>query len=220
MKHIPKSNIKYWPIWAGCILALVTGCARKDSDPGDYTGSWAQVQDILARVRPPTFPDRNFNITDYGAVGDGQTDCKKAMDKAVLECCYAEGGRVVVPAGTYLINGPIHLQSDTNLHLEAGAKIVFGTNFADYLPPALTRFAGTRIYNYSPLIYAYRKNNVAITGKGEIDARAHDTWSTWAGKSGDSGKEIRRMNREDTSVVDRMFGEGHKLRPSMVQFFG
>jgi len=209
-----------WAVWVSCVLALLAGCAKKDDDAADYAGSWAQVADILSRVKPPSFPDRDFNIKDYGAVGDGETDCKKAMDKAVLECCYAEGGRVVVPAGTYLINGPIHLQSDTNLHLEEGAKIVFGTNFADYLPPAFTRFAGTRIYNYSPMIYAYRKKNVAITGKGELDAQAHDTWCTWAGKSGNSGKEIRRMNREDVSVVDRMFGDGHELRPSMVQFFG
>ncbi|MBL7153148.1 MAG: glycoside hydrolase family 28 protein [Phycisphaerae bacterium] len=203
------------------LLAFVAGCAKKDDAAGGaYTGSWAQVADILSRVKPPTFPDRDFNIKGYGAVGDGETDCKKAIDKAVLACCYAEGGRVVVPAGTYLINGPIHLQSDTNLHLEEGAKIVFGTNFADYLPPALTRFAGTRIYNYSPMIYAYRKKNVAVTGKGELDAQAHDTWCAWVGKSGGSGKEVRRMNREDVPVMDRMFGEGHKLRPSMVQFFG
>jgi len=202
-------------------LLAAGGCSKKDGGEGaDYSGSWAQVADIVARVEVPVFPDRDFNVTEYGAVGDGKTDCKKAFDKAMLQCCYAEGGRVVVPAGTYLINGPIHFQSDINLHLEDGAKIVFGTNFEDYLPPAFTRFAGTRIYNYSPMIYAYRKKNVAITGNGEIDAQAHDTWCKWAGQSDDSGKEIRRMNREDVSVMDRMFGDGHKLRPSMVQFLG
>lgn len=221
MKQQRKSDVKSWAVCLSCVLALSSGCAKKDGGAkGDYSGSWAQVADILSRVVTPTFAARDFNIKDYGALGDGETDCKKAIDKAVLACCYAEGGRVVVPAGTYLINGPIHLQSDTNLHLEDGAKIIFGTNYEDYLPPALTRFAGTEIYNYSPMIYAYRKKNVAITGKGELDAQAHDTWCTWAGQSGGSGKEIRRMNQEGVPVVDRMFGEGHKLRPSMVQFFG
>ena len=221
MNQVRKLDVRSWAVCAGVVLTLLAGCAKKDGGAtADYTGSWAQVEDILSRVKVPTFPDRDFNIKDYGAVGDGKTDCKKAFDKAMLQCCYAEGGRVVVPAGTYLINGPIHFQSDINLHLEDGAKIVFGTNFEDYLPPAFTRFSGTRIYNYSPMIYAYRKKNVAITGKGELDAQAHDTWCTWAGKSGGSGKEVRRMNREDVSVIDRMFGDGHKLRPSMVQFFG
>ena len=221
MSQERKLDIGIWVVCAGIVLTVVGGCAKKDGGAkGDYSGSWAQVADILSRVVPPTFADRDFNIKDYGAVGDGETDCKKAIDKAVLACCYAEGGRVVVPAGTYLINGPIHLQSDTNLHIEEGAKIIFGTNYEDYLPPALTRFAGTEIYNYSPMIYAYRKKNVAITGKGELDGQAHDTWCTWAGQSGDTGKEIRRMNQEGVPIVDRMFGEGHKLRPSMVQFFG
>jgi hypothetical protein len=168
----------------------------------------------------PVFADRVFNVTEYEAVGDGKTDCKKAFDKAILKACNAEGGRVIVPAGTYLINGPIHFQSDIELHFEDGAKIIFGTNFEDYLPPAFTRFSGTRIYNYSPMIYAYRKKNVAITGNGVIDAQGADSWCKWVGQSGGSGKEIRRMNREDVPVTDRMFGEGHKLRPSMVQFLG
>ncbi|MBN2138853.1 MAG: hypothetical protein JW720_13680 [Sedimentisphaerales bacterium] len=203
------------------MLVAAVGCSKKGAEsPSGYEGSWAQVADIVKEIKLPVFPEKDFNIKDYGAVGDGATDCKEAIDKAVLACCYAEGGRVVVPAGTYLVNGPIHFQSDTNLHLEDGAKIVFGTKFEDYLPPALTRFAGTRIYNYSPMIYAYRKKNVAITGSGVLDAQGSASWSRWAGKGVEAEKEVRRMNLEGVAGVDRMFGEGHYLRPGMIQFLG
>jgi len=204
-----------------CVAAGIWQAANRGySGQNDYAGSWAQVADILAAIKVPSFAERDFDVTDYGAVGDGKTDCKQAFDKAILACCYAGGGRVIVPAGTYLVNGPIHFESDINLHLAEGARIVFGTNFEDYLPPALSRWAGTRIYNYSPMIYAYRKKNIALTGKGVLDAQAHDTWCRWVGKSGQTAKEVRRMNREDVPVVDRMFGAGHNIRPSMIVFFG
>ena len=206
-------------LWA-VVLSVGLFVLGPSGTSGANAGSWAQVAEILSRIEVPKFAERDFNIMDYGAVGDGQTDCKKAMDKAILACCYAGGGRVVVPAGTYLVNGPVHLQSDVNLHLEEGSRIVFGTNYEDYLPVALTRWAGTRIYNYSPLVYAYRKKNVALTGKGVLDGQAHDTWCKWVGQSGDAGKDVRRMNREDVPVVDRVFGAGHYIRPSMVQFYG
>ena len=31
---------------------------------------WSSVPAILARVNPPQFPDRDFNVADYGAVAD------------------------------------------------------------------------------------------------------------------------------------------------------
>lgn len=57
---------------------------------------WEQVDEILSRIKPPTFPDKDFNITDYGAVGDGQTDCTEAFKKVIAAAHQAGGGRVVV----------------------------------------------------------------------------------------------------------------------------
>lgn len=44
---------------------------------------------------------RTFDITDYGAVGDGAVKCTEAFAKAIAACSTAGGGRVSVPAGTY-----------------------------------------------------------------------------------------------------------------------
>jgi len=199
-------------------LATVAECPSTDQN---YTGSWAQVPDILSRIKSPVFPNRDFNIRRFGAVADGRTDCKRALSDAIAACSKAGGGRVVVPTGTYKVNGPIHLESNVNLHLEEGSKIVFGTNFADYLPVVLTRWEGTKIYNYSPLIYACQKKNIAVTGTGAIDGQAHDTWITWSKPklARDDRTAMRRMNNEGMPLKKRVFGKGHYLRPCMIQFY-
>ncbi len=62
---------------------------------------WAQVEKILSQIVPPKFPARDFNLTAYGAVSDGKTDCTEAFKRAIAACREAGGGRAVVPAGTY-----------------------------------------------------------------------------------------------------------------------
>ena len=91
------------------------------SQPADI--AWSQVPIILNRIKPPVFPKRDFSVTRFGARGDGKVDCTDAFRKAIAACNKAGGGRVVVPGGDFL-TGPIHLLSNVNLHLQAGATIV------------------------------------------------------------------------------------------------
>ena len=65
----------------------------------------------------------NYNIMAYGAVADGQTNCREAIQKAIDHCNENGGGRVVVPAGKYL-SGTIILKSNVELHLENGAVLI------------------------------------------------------------------------------------------------
>ena len=146
------------PLW------LIPIAAASAEDTG-----WDAVPAILERITPPQFPDRDFSIVDHGAVGDGETDCKPAFDKAIAACSTAGGGRVVVPAGEWFVRGPIHLRSNVNLHVVEGATVCFSTSPADFLPVVFTRFEGNELMNYSPLIYARDAQNIAITGKGTID---------------------------------------------------
>jgi len=205
---------------AACLM-ITTGCSKKDKPAtAKVEGAWAQVADIVVAIPEPNIPDRVFDITKYGAVGDGQTNCYDAFTAAVAACEAADGGRVLVPAGTYLVNGPIHFASNMDLHLAEGAQIKFGGKFIDYLPLAMTRWQGTRVYNYSPFIYAYRKHNISLTGSGTLDGQAKDTWSTWTEKEAAGAATALRMNEEGNSVIDRFLGDGHFLRPSMIQFMG
>jgi Tol biopolymer transport system component len=173
----------------------------------------------VGRIQPPEIPDTEFRLDDYGAVGDGIRDNKPAFDRAIEACDSAGGGRLLVEAGEYLVKGPIRLQSHMELRLEKGARLVFGNDPADYLPVVLTSWEGTRCYNYSPFIYASGATDVAITGMGEIDGQGADPWNGWNHLQGPDQKLIRAMNNEGVPLEERVFGEGHYLRPHLVQFY-
>lgn len=176
--------------------------------------AWARVPEILARIRPPTFPAQDFVITGYGAKGDGETDCTDAFRRAIDACNKAGGGRVVIPAGTFL-SGAIHLKSNVNLHLAKDATIRFSTDTKKYLPVVFTRYEGTEVMNYSPLIYAFEQVNIAITGEGTLDGQGSVAWHHWKNQN-DAGKLVK-MAADGVPVAQRVFGEGHMLRPNFVQ---
>ena len=60
------------------------------------------------------FPEQDFVITEYGAVAD--QDNTEAIAKAIAACNAAGGGRVVVPAGTW-ITGFTFAKSTSNIVL-------------------------------------------------------------------------------------------------------
>jgi polygalacturonase len=141
-------------------------------------------------------------------------------------CAAAGGGHVVVPAGDFL-TGAIHLKSGVDLHLAATNSILrFSTDPKMYLPEVFTRFEGIECYNYSPLIYAFEQNNVAVTGSGTLDGQASENnWLAWKGqKNKESGtqtaarKRLDKMNNEGVPVSQRVFGTGDFLRPNFIQF--
>lgn len=188
---------------------------------------WDTAAEILARIKAPVFPDRDFVITDanYGALpGGAKHDASTAITRAIADCHAAGGGRVVIPAGTFL-TGPIHLKSNVNLHLEKGATLLFKTDPAAYLPLVLSRWEGIECMNYSPLIYAYEQENIAVTGAGTLDGGASTAnWWSWADKAkGEpiiqraSTKRLNDMSDQNVPVAERIFGAGHFLRPPFFQ---
>ena len=180
---------------------------------------WAAVPEILARIKPPQFPPRDFIITKYGA-RDG-ADASAAIVKAIEACSRAGGGRVVVPKGDYL-TGPIRLRSHIDLHLEAGATLRFTQDPSRY-PLAPTRFEGVELMNYSPLISALDCEDIAITGEGTLDGQADDQhWWNWKPPEGPQPqavdrKELFKQNEDQVPVGQRLYGPGHYLRPTFVE---
>ena len=102
---------------------------------------WAEADTILRRIKPPSFPKRTFDITQYGAVLDGSSDSTGAIRAAIAACESAGGGRVVVPKGRF-VTGSIVLKSKVNLHLADGATLAFTRAPTAYLPLVLTRWEG------------------------------------------------------------------------------
>ena len=61
------------------------------------------------------------DITAYGAVGDGKSDCSGALIKAI------ENGEslISIPYGTYLITKPVAISSNVKLHFHTSACVKF-----------------------------------------------------------------------------------------------
>lgn len=187
---------------------------------------WAELDRILLRIKAPAFPDRDCVITEHGAVAGGRQDATAAIKRAIEACSAQGGGRVVVPPGVFL-TGAIHLRSNIHLYVSQGATLLFSPDPAAYLPVVLTRWEGIECMNYSPLIYALDSENVALTGPGTLDGSASEhNWWRWAKKdaaglspASPAAKALNAMAETGTPPEKRMFGAGHYLRPSFIQFY-
>jgi polygalacturonase len=194
---------------------------------GGRRDPWDALPQILERIRAPQFPERDFIITQFGAVGDNEADCTDAFRNAIDACYHSGGGRVVVPAGAFA-SGAIRLHSGVNLHLSEGATIRFSRDPRKY-PLVFTRWEGIELMNFSPFIYAFGQENIAITGQGTLDGNSDsEHWWPWKGKrnfgcsesSPEQSKDrnlLVEMAEKAVAVEQRVFGLGHYLRPQFIQ---
>jgi polygalacturonase len=224
---------------ASCTLIGTQGCAQLDSAQLDsaqvdsvptvdqHARDWAVANDIRRQTVVPEFPPAVFDIRDFGAVSDTETNNSAAFAAAIDACSAAGGGRVLVTEGNYL-TGPIHLKSNINLHVDEGARIRFVTDPQSYLPAVFTRWEGMEFMGYSPLIYAYKQKNIAITGKGVLDGQANrTTWWPWKGNeewgvegmpTQDAGRaQLERDVAAGVPPERRRYSEGYYFRPPFVQ---
>lgn len=214
-KTIKSYFIAAFLVLSGWGLALTAGCGAANKFYLPVSGP-PNTPFEMPDIEPPVFPERTFDICDYGAVGDGATINTEPIANAIAACAEAGGGRVLIPAGIWL-TGPIHLKSSVNLHIDEGAEVRFSTRFEDYLPVVFTRWEGTECYNYSPLIYAVNCSNIAITGGGIFDGQG-DGWWPWSELQRPAAKRLYDMACKGVSVKERIFGtEKDALRPQMIQ---
>lgn len=127
-----------------------------------------------------------LNAQKNGAVGDGQTEDTAAL-QACIDVC-PSGGRVLIPAGTYL-TGPLKLKSNMTLELAKDATLLGVTEVQKYAPvPAvitneagqervLTSWEGDAISSRLSLLYGFDVENINIVGEGTVDGNAQN--STW-----------------------------------------
>ncbi len=105
-----------------------------------------------------------YNITDFGAVGDGRTLNTKALQAAIDACGKDSGGTVLVPAGSFL-TGTLELKDNVALKIAAAGRLLGSSNINDYyrgkgVPPGNGNFA---------LLYASNARNITVEGSGTID---------------------------------------------------
>ena len=205
-------------------LSLATGLAEVESfgfdfpDDGDTQADWNMATAIVQAIERPQIPaNYAVNVTEYGAVGNGAADDRPAIQKAIDETSEKGGGQVIVPAGTYFCKGSIELKSCVELHLEEGSTLLFSPVAADFLPVVKSRWEGTELMNYSPMVYAYGQHDIAITGKGKIDGNRDSEFHAMTENQKADQVALRQMGAAGVPLEERVFGEGHYLRPSCIQ---
>jgi len=156
----------------------------------------------------------------------------ETLQAAIDQLSETGGGVLNFPAGIYR-TGALHLKSGVELHLDSPeTKICFtpddpGKNY----PLVFSHWEATPCFNYSALLYACDAQDIAVTGCGTLDGGAdREHWWNWHHQVEDSWSEnkpdlqlaarkaLRKMNEDGVPVQDRVFGEGHFLRPNFVQF--
>jgi polygalacturonase len=170
-----------------------------------------------------------YDVRSFGAVADGKTKATEAVRRAIATAAAAGGGRILFAGGTYL-TGPIRLASNITLDVESGAVLRFSSDFDDYLPMVPTRWEGTEVVTFSPLIYGDKVENVAVTGHGLIDGGGEPWWrrhraikqeldgpSHRASGSKWQDEFARRNTDRSDWPDDRRMLEAGFLRPPLIQ---
>lgn len=107
-----------------------------------------------------------FNVTNYGAVGNGTTDNTASIQNAIKAAGTAGGGIVEVPAGTFLC-GPLVLSNSIDLQVDSNALL-------QMLP------YGTWPASSNQFLYCNKAHDIAISGQGVIDGRGLAWWTAYS----------------------------------------
>ena len=128
--------------------------------------NYATIKAQSAYIAPtlPTIPDKTFNIKNYGAVGDNETDNTKAIQDAINATANAGGCNVVIPSGEYLC-GPFQFTNNLNLQIDSAAilRMLPIEKYPGGTTEGIAFISGTKLHD------------IAISGKGMIDGQ----WSPW-----------------------------------------
>lgn len=141
-----------------------------------------------------------FSVNDFGAVADASSVCTSSIQKAIDACAKKGGGVVVFKPGTY-VSGSIFLKDNVHLRIDENVTILGSQDFSDY-PDISTRIAGIEMVWPAALINAMKVKNVAITGKGTINARGKFCWDKyWAMRKDYDKKGLRWIVDYDAKRV-------------------
>ena len=110
-----------------------------------------------------------YDVTRFGAIGDGITDNTTFIQNAI-DSCAKKGGKVYFPKGTFL-SATLYLKSHVTLDLSGGATILGIADFKKYpYQNADIHFYGED-WARQALIFCKEQEDVAIEGNGIIDGQ-------------------------------------------------
>ena len=179
-----------------------------------FQSAWL-IAVILCSMNPVY--SQTFNIKNFGAITTSKNNTM-AIQNAIDRCNKTGGGRVYVPAGLFVI-GTIHLKSNVNLYLEAGAVLQGSTDLKDYDSYTMPVYG----LNYYGMLYSVNAENISITGQGTIDGNNKAFYDFNHAKKIDShSSRFTRQKDEFRKVTDGVIGDGPvvpKDRPHQMVIF-
>lgn len=124
---------------------------------------------------------KEYNVLQYGAVGDGKANDAFAIQHAIDDCAKNGGGRVVLQSGHVFYSNSIRLKKNVDLHIQKGATIKATSNIDGYIRPnklindPKTALIGNPVTGKPSFvfIYGYEADGCTISGEGTIDANGH-----------------------------------------------
>jgi len=130
-------------------------------------------------------PDRVFNASDFGAVGDGKSLNTKAIQRTIDSAAAAGGGQVTFNPGVY-VTGALFIKTNVDFHIPEGVTIQ-AIQDDKHFPDTLTRISGITMEWPAALINIYREQNIRISGKGTLDGNGKYWWDKYWGNPPRSG---------------------------------
>lgn len=132
---------------------------------------------------------RVFDITTYGAKGDGVTNNAISIQKAIDACSEAGGGIVLIPSSLTFISGPFNLKSNIDFHVSAGAVLKASPDEKLYTRSAF----GSNQGEGTIWIGGENVENLTISGTGKIDGNG----ISFMGKELEDSYELKPFNTLD-----------------------
>jgi hypothetical protein len=118
---------------------------------------------------------KEYNVTEYGATGDGKTVNTAAIQKAIDAACRNGGGTVVFPEGEFL-SGALFFKRGVDLNVKKNATLRATVNVDDF-PVISTRFEGIEHNWRCAFLNFDNAEGVKVSGEGTVDGRGVD-WKT------------------------------------------
>ncbi|MES2194876.1 MAG: glycosyl hydrolase family 28-related protein [Pseudomonadota bacterium] len=179
-----------------------------NGDGGD--GDWVDAGSITVRASDPK-PAQSFDVRAYGAIGDGKTDCTRAIKATIDAAIQSGGGTVYFPRGRYLISETLVIPRHVGIRGERTDLVnLVWPDFASP-PPALIQ--GTSHFSVEDMTI-YASNHLHVISGGFIfrDTPAPDAGDIIIRRVRIRASAFRGQMDIDTTV--QRMRDFHRILPS------
>nr|MBD3621150.1 exopolygalacturonase [Sunxiuqinia sp.] len=164
---------------AAIVLIQLASCQSPEAQPealfpdGSEIPAWFSE---TGKINPDTLGVQ-LVITDFGAVGDGETMNTEVIQQTINEAAAQGGGVVIIPEGRFL-TGALFFKPNTHLHVREGG-VLLGSDDIRNFPIMPSRMEGQNLDYFPAVVNAYGVDGFTITGQGTIDGNGLKYWEAF-----------------------------------------